>query len=101
MEAEDLQKLGRMVLKARRYAKTMNSADRDRALRAMLDSEAYPALLSVILEFEEDLAAAVADYHRSPDERAMDAGGLASMRKLRGDLEALLVPVEKEPEAPK
>lgn len=84
-----------------RLCGTVSPETRDAEVRRLMDDERFPALLSVILEFEEDMAATISDYHRSSEERMLDAGGLATMRRFREYLEALLVPVEKEPEAPK
>lgn len=94
--------IGERVLNLRRTAKALKDGpDRNRLMRRLAEGESFVAMVSVILEFEDDLAGAVANYARSPDERAMDAGGLATMRKFRNDLETLLIPVEPEAAAPK
>lgn len=74
---------------------------RDLEVLKLLESERAPALVSLVLEFEEDLARSVADYNRSAEERAMDAGGLATMRKFRETLEGIMTPAPKDAEAPK
>lgn len=75
-------------------------AERQAQLRQLLDDERFPALMSVVLEFEEDLTESAARYDRTNEERLMDAGGLATIRKLRGVIEDLLTPVAEEPAPP-
>lgn len=73
---------------------------RDHELRMLMDEPRFPALLSLVLEFEEDLARSVSGYDRSAEERTMDAGGLATIRKLRETFEGLLLVPEKDVNPP-
>ena len=80
---------------------TVPDEKRVRPLQRLAEHDDFPYLLAGIIEFEEDLARSVSDYNRSEQERTMDAGGLASIRKLREVLEATISYVEPtDPPAP-
>lgn len=89
---------GQLIAEARKIGP---GEARDRSIRLLLEDDRFPALVSLLLEFQEDLTASVATYDRTPEERAMDAGGLATARQILGALEGISVPVDPEAAAPK
>jgi hypothetical protein len=76
----------------------LNAAARDIELARMTHDDKFPVFLSLIEEYREDLMRSAADYNRSPEERQLDAGGLATTLKMLENIEGLMHPPAKEPE---
>lgn len=93
-------KMEELLERARRFEldRPESRKQREIEIARLADDDRFPALLSLVLEFEEDLTDAVARYDRVDTEKLMDAGGLATMRKFRADLTAILTPPPKDPE---
>lgn len=79
------------------YALKLKPGQRADILHKLVHDERFPALLSVLQEFHDDLAKACGDYTRSPEERALDAGGLATILKLTDTLEQARTKAEPSP----